>query len=60
MMDYKPSHEYHKGSLCMVKYQICQEGYCSECRISLEQLKLPRPEKPTKKAAPVLSRAAIV
>jgi hypothetical protein len=29
--------EYHKGQLCRFKAQLCQEGFCAECIISLEQ-----------------------
>jgi len=29
--------EYHKGQPCAYKPIFCQEGFCSECIISLEQ-----------------------
>jgi hypothetical protein len=29
--------EYHKGQPCVFKPLLCQEGYCSECIICLEQ-----------------------
>jgi hypothetical protein len=29
--------EYHKGDLCVSKPILCQEGFCSECIIHLEQ-----------------------
>jgi hypothetical protein len=25
--------EYHKGQLCIHKFILCQEGFCSECAI---------------------------
>ena len=25
--------EYHKGQLCIHKFMLCQEGFCSECAI---------------------------
>ena len=25
--------EYHKAQLCIHKFMICQEGFCSECDI---------------------------
>ena len=28
-----PNLEYHRGDLCSLRYQICQEGYCAECGI---------------------------
>ena len=31
--------EYHKGSLCVHRFQLCQEGYCAECNIHLNALK---------------------
>ena len=59
MMNYQLNLGYHKGSLCPVKYQICQEGYCSDCRISREQIMASRVKRATKRAAPVLARAAL-
>ena len=29
--------EYHKGQPCVFKPILCQEGFCSECIIGLEQ-----------------------
>ena len=29
--------EYHKGELCGYTSALCQEGFCSECIISLER-----------------------
>lgn len=29
--------EYHKGSPCVYKAILCQEGYCSDCGIYLEK-----------------------
>jgi hypothetical protein len=31
--------EYHKGRICLFKYQICQEGYCSQCHLYKGKLK---------------------
>ncbi len=25
--------EFHKGGLCIHRFQLCQEGFCSECII---------------------------
>jgi hypothetical protein len=30
--------EYHKGQSCAYREILCQEGFCSECIIYLEQL----------------------
>jgi hypothetical protein len=29
--------EYHKGQPCMFSASVCQEGFCSECIISIER-----------------------
>jgi hypothetical protein len=29
--------EYHKGQPCVFKPLLCQEGFCSECIICIEQ-----------------------
>ena len=38
-----------KGTLCHHRFMICQEGFCSECNIHAEALKL-------NQAKPVASR----
>jgi hypothetical protein len=42
MNDLKVNLEYHKGNLCPVKYQVCQEGYCSECHVYRNEVKIMR------------------
>ncbi|QNT76266.1 hypothetical protein [Dehalogenimonas etheniformans] len=51
--------EYHKGSLCIHRFQICQEGYCAECIIHLNALKavVEKPRLAVKNKLPVLVRA---
>ena len=48
--------ENHKGSVCVQRFMICQEGYCSECNIQPnvikpEQAKRPLPALVFKKEA---------
>jgi hypothetical protein len=31
--------EYHKGQLCIYKFMLCQEGFCSRCAILHEHQK---------------------
>lgn len=39
--------EYHKGQLCIHKFMLCQEGFCSECSIHYQykQYKTPVEEE---------------
>jgi hypothetical protein len=32
---------YHKGQICNIKHQLCQEGFCDECIIFLESQQKP-------------------
>jgi hypothetical protein len=54
--------KYFKGSLCQHRFLVCQEGFCSECMIHLDALKV-RQEKPVairiiKPQTPVYALAA--
>ncbi|XUW99971.1 MAG: hypothetical protein TUN42_08750 [Dehalogenimonas sp.] len=31
--------ENHKGGVCIYQFQICQEGFCSECHIHQNAMK---------------------
>ena len=51
----------HKGGLCQHKFLVCQEGFCSECMIHLDTLKVfqAKPLEPfkTKQRVPVFALA---